>query len=133
MYGTFLNLTQHPASEDQARDGLIDLTGEVRASLLGALTFTSLPTGDVIAEAAAKIVAIAKALNADYAMIGGAGFLLPELERQLLAECIFPLQAFTARVVEETISPTGEMVKTSVFRHAGWIRTPGVLAATADY
>lgn len=77
-----LNLTQHPATDEQRQAGAIDLQGEARETLCELLTFASLPDRNellVLAEQVAQLAA-ANASAEDredpgfalYALIGGA-------------------------------------------------------------
>lgn len=128
-----INLTQHPATAEQRAEGVHDLAGVELAALKGALTFADVPTSGEIrarAEAIAQI-ACANGLAGDEgddpqpraAMIGGAGYLMPALETTLRGYGIEPMHAFTRREVVETVGPDGAVTKTTVFRHAGWVRT----------
>lgn len=129
-----LNLTQHPATPEQADQGVQDLPGGAQQGLKALLTFDSLPSAQEIEERAAAIAELAASVDllasddADSppphaAMIGGAGYLLPALERHLRGYGIEPLQAFTRREVVEVAGADGAVIKTAVFRHIGWVRT----------
>ena len=128
-----VNLTQHPATAEQRALGVVDLAGAELAELRALLTFDDLPTVAEIEDRAADIAELAghNGLAGDdgddpapqQAMIGGAGYLIPALERHLNGYAIEPLQAFTRREVVETTGPDGSVTKTAVFRHAGWVRT----------
>jgi hypothetical protein len=128
-----LNLTQHAATPEQREAGVIDLPAGQRADLVEALTFVSLPSAVEISERAAFIteLACANGLGCDdsddphptAAMIGGAGYLMPALERALTGYGIQPVHAFSQRVSVEAAQPDGTVVKTNVFRHVGWVRT----------
>jgi hypothetical protein len=124
-----LNLTQHPATAEQLAAGVIDLKGDELAALKSLLTINDLPTRQELVDRAHDIAAIVayNGLGGDdddpifaYAMIGGAPYLMPALERALSDEGITPLYAFTRReAVEETRD--GKVVKTAIFRHLGFV------------
>lgn len=129
-----LNLTQHPATPEQTAQGVQDLPCGALQGLKALLTFDDMPSVQEIEDRAAAIAELAASVDmlasddADSppphaAMIGGAGYLLPALERHLRGYGIDPLQAFTRREVVEAAGPDGAVVKTAVFRHVGWVRT----------
>lgn len=129
-----LNLTQHEATQEQKEAGVIDLPAEMRAELVDALTFTYCPDSTVVRARAERIAQLCSDywnhLNANYlstrttfftAMIGGAPYLMAPLERALNAQRIPAVYAFSERVSTETEKADGSIVKTSYFRHAGWV------------
>jgi len=116
-----INLTQHPASPEQREAGVFDLEGDALCALKRALTFDDLPTAGEILQRAREIVAIARETGAKKAMIGGAPYLMSELELALLYAGITPLYAFSRRESEETVQPDGSVKKQTVFRHIGFV------------
>ena len=60
-------------------------------------------------------------LQTRVAMIGGAPFLMGPLERALISRGIFPAYAFSRREVVEKATADGEVTKTAVFRHEGFV------------
>ncbi len=104
------------------------------ADLRAALTFSAAPTAREIVERAEYLAELAcgNGLGGDEgddphpqaAMIGGAGYLMPALERSLRARGIKPLHAFSVRASVETTGPDGVVRKTMEFRHAGWVEAP---------
>jgi len=117
------NLTQHPATPEQQTAGVCDLSGAALGLLKEALTFAELPTREDIALRSGIIADLAHNLGEDVtqAMIGGAGYLMPALERALWDRAIEPLHAFTVRQTVETAGPDGAVTKTAVFRHGGFV------------
>lgn len=111
-----LNLTQHVGTPEQ---GVYDEV--LKPILVEQLTFTTLPSSEEIKKRAENLAEIASLLGYEKAMIGGAPYLMSELEKSLKARGIQPLYSFTERVSVETKSPTGEVTKTSVFKHIGWV------------
>ena len=118
-----VNLTQHNATADQVGQGVFDLSPELRPHLQELLTFVSIPTKREIELRAISIVRMVQSnhIECDAAMIGGAPFLMSELEFQLHLQRIKPLFAFSERVSEETTAPDGTVTKVNVFKHVGFV------------
>ena len=55
------------------------------------------------------------------AMIGGAPYLMAELEKELWHFGIEPVYAFSRRESVETVGENGEVTKTAVFKHIGFV------------
>ncbi|QGH73418.1 MAG: hypothetical protein [Podoviridae sp. cty5g4] len=119
-----LNLTQHPATPAQLKAGVVDLPKAELTELKKLLDFPSLPALGEIWAKAIGITAIAKSVGAKSVMIGGAPYLMASLENNLRAEGITPCYAFSKRESVETTSAAGEVVKTSIFVHGGFILPP---------
>lgn len=119
MKRKIVNLTQHPASAEQIKQGAINLPNE--SILKNALTFNGLPTKEAIQNRAALITGLALEEGATHAMIGGAPYLMSALERTLKEKGVQPMYAFSERVSVEKTTETGEVVKTSTFQHKGWV------------
>ncbi len=126
-----LNLTQHPATPAQTAVGVVDLPPEKRAALLALLTFDTLPGRGVIEDRAEQIALLANAFldegpdDYQYAMLGGAPFLMSPLERALVDQCIVPLYAFSIRSSDEQIQLDGSVRKVATFNHAGFVVATG--------
>lgn len=116
-----INLTQHISTPEQLEEGVIDLPEEERSKLQNLLTFTSRPQGSLIAARAADLADLAVKYGATHAMIGGAPFLMSQLEAALKAKGVQPLYSFTQRVTEEQVQSDGTIKKTSVFKHEGFV------------
>ena len=115
-----LNLTQHPASADQAAWGVVEPRDKAGVHRL--LTFEACPDREVIRARAEALAAIARADGADAAMLGGAPYLMGSLEAALRAAGIRPVYAFSLRAgVEEELQSDGSVRKIQIFRHAGWV------------
>ncbi len=104
------NLTQHVAAPEQMINGVAPCKNPELLKEL--LTFKELPRQDQIIDRAAKIAALC---NSNFAMIGGAPFLMGPLHAALNAKGIKVLYAFSERVSNEV-----DGVKTSVFKHVGF-------------
>jgi len=114
-----INLTQHGAVQEQLQLGVVDLPqgeGSVGAYVRELLTFETLPSSRVLLDRADEIARVAADHGHDAAMIGGAPFFMGALERALNNKGIKPYYAFSMR---DSIEKDG--VKTSVFRHAGFV------------
>lgn len=116
---SILNLTQHAATPDQAAAGVVNLSDNTELKKL--LTFTALPSKSDIESKAQAIAQIAKDNGATKAMIAGAGYLMPHLERELKAVGVTPLHAFSERVSVETANADGTVSKQNIFKHVGFI------------
>jgi hypothetical protein len=115
-----LNLTQHPATEGQVAEGVSEPANKQEIQKL--LTFTEVPSAQKLQENAARLAEIAKEQGAESAMVGGAPFFMSTLEKALLEAGVEPLYGFSLRTIVEETASNGEVKKTSVFVHAGWVR-----------
>ena len=113
-----LNLTQHSATAEQVAAGVIAPANHSAVKAL--LDFQTLPTVADVWQRARQLAQLTKASGASHAMIGGAPFLMKELEFQLLAVGVNPLYAFSVRESVESVQPDGSVVKTAVFKHVGF-------------
>lgn len=118
-----LNLTQHIATNEQVAAGVIDLPERTRALLQEALTFDELPSVASLKARADSIAIMAAGHSEGFrsAMIGGASYFMPFLERSLWEVGIRPLYAFSRRESQEQVLPDGSVKKVAVFRHQGFI------------
>lgn len=108
-----INLTQHTlASINQPLSNI---------TVKGLLTFSTCPSTTDLEQRAEHIAVIAEFAGATHAVIGGAPYFMPYLERALIERGIRPMYAFSERVAVETVNDDGSVSKTSVFRHGGWI------------
>ena len=115
-----MNLTQHLATPEQVKAGVIDLCPRKREALTKLLTFDNIPTVyemDLVCQTITDI-----AVNAKHAaaMIGGAPALMELLAQYLRNADIRPCYAFSARVSTEVTQPDGTVKKVSEFKHIGW-------------
>jgi len=111
-----LNLTQHPASPEQRKSGVVEPSG--KSEIKNLLTFEEPPSKNEMRTRAIKLTNMAHNQNAPKVMIGGAPFFMSSLEKTLKEKGIEPIYAFTKRVVQEN-PETGE--KKSIFKHEGFI------------
>ena len=113
-----VNLTMHPASAEQVAAGVGDLH-EGLESVKRALNFATPPSAATI-KGRAELIAGA-AVGYKSAMIGGALWLMAPLAAELRARNIEPLFAFSQRESVELVAENGDVVKTNVFRHVGFV------------
>lgn len=114
-----VNLTQHLATKDQISDGVIEPFN--KEAVQEALTFELLPTLETINERAITLARIAIDSGCKKAMIGGAPYLMSVLERVLLDKDIIPVYSFTVRQSVEIHDNDGNVKKTNVFKHVGFV------------
>lgn len=125
-----VNLTQHPATTEQLASGVFDLEPAARETMCEWLTFSTLPNGQEIEERARLLAGVAagdsRTVSApsgvNYAMIGGAPFLMSALENALIERGITPVYAFSNRESVESVQADGSVRKVNVFRHAGFVQ-----------
>ena len=116
---TIINLTQHESTKEQKIEGVFEPLEKKEVQSL--LTFTSLPSREVIFAKAKALANIAVAEEATAAMIGGAPYLMGPLEEALKKRGIQPLYSFSERKsIDETLSD-GSVKKVAIFCHAGWV------------
>lgn len=113
-----VNLTQHACSEEQALEGVVNVSGSINLGEI--LTFSSLPTREIIIARARALADIVEVEGGSAAMIGGAPFFMAPLEEELRSRGIRVMYAFSERVSIETLVD-GEVVKRSVFKHLGFV------------
>jgi hypothetical protein len=116
-----LNLTQHVATEDQRQAGVVDLRSEVKADVVGMLTFNDIPTVELLWRRAESIAQIAKDEGYTEAMIGGAPFFMGPLEQALIKRGITPLYAFSRRESVDKVQADGNVKKVAIFKHLGFV------------
>jgi hypothetical protein len=117
-----LNLTQHPASPEQIAAGTVEPDPTTKRQISELLTFHELPDPAEISLRAIKLAELAKAIGCDAAMIGGAPYLMGDLQAALEQHGVIPCFAFTTRESIEEIQKDGTTVKKSVFLHRGFVR-----------
>lgn len=114
-----LNLTQHEASVEQKKVGVVEPTEKERVQAL--LTFDEIPSRVEIRAVASALTEIATNEKVSVAMIGGAPFLMSALEFALRNEGIKPLYAFSKRNSIEKRLSDGSTKKIVVFNHLGFV------------
>lgn len=119
--GTVHNFTQHQATMDQVVAGVQDLCDHDRAEVSAHLTFNCIPTLVDQQARAALLVGIARKVHATTVLLGGAPFFMGTLERAFLRAGIRPVYAFSRRETSEYQDGNGNVVKTNVFKHVGFV------------
>lgn len=122
-----LNLTQHVATAEQIETGVVEPADKMAIQSL--LTFDEIPSSDDVFFQARELASIAYDWRYDVGlvdqplrvMIGGAPFLMAQLEAELQRLGFMPAYAFSKRVSEESIDSEGNIIKTNVFKHVGFV------------
>jgi hypothetical protein len=118
------NGTQHPASSEQRDDGVVDLDEEIHKDLQQLLTFEDIPTSGEMLDRAIQIARLLEqgtSRGISSVMIGGAPFFMSTLERVLKARKWRVCYAFSRRESVENVGDDGKVVKSSTFRHLGFV------------
>ena len=116
-----LNLTQHTATADQLKAGVVEPSATDKQAIQSLLTFDSLPSKAERLACAKKLAEIAASQGAQMAMVGGAPWFMRDLEDALMERGIQPAYAFSSRVSEEHHLPGGTVKKVQVFKHEGFV------------
>lgn len=134
-----LNLTQHLATPDQAKAGVIDLPELGRQQLQKLITFETFPDdtelsdrAHAVASLAAQYIEVLEARNGEpinTVLIGGAPYFMVPLEIALSHVGLFAVYAFSVRESVETHNPDGTVTKRNIFKHAGFV--PGTMLSTS--
>lgn len=114
-----VNLTRHKASPEQ---NCAPRDSETEKRIKELVLFETLPTVYELEKRALALARLAYNLDATEAMIGGAGYLMPYLERALTGLGIEPVYAFSQRESSEVVQPDGSTRKVTTFRHIGFVR-----------
>ena len=126
-----INLTQHPATQEQKDAGVRDVAPERQKRLHPLLTFEEAPNVHELRGRAAQLFHIFEdeTFDADWGdrqfwprvMIGGAPYLMSHLEECFLSESITVVYAFSQRKSIEEQQADGSVVKRTVFIHEGFV------------
>ncbi len=119
-----LNLTQHTATEDQLKAGVVEPTDKLAVQQL--LTFEELPGRELIRSRATALATLVAESGHVQAMIGGAPFFMAPLEQALRDQGVKSLYSFTRRESHEVPDGNGGVRKTQVFRHVAFIEAARV-------
>lgn len=125
-----VNLTQHEATADQIAAGVVDLPEGLRRKAKEYLDFSEAPEDWELEERADRLVfivhAFCAALDMDtegvQVMIGGAGFLMGDLEALLIQDRLEPVYSFSKRVSLDVPQADGTVRKVSEFKHIKFVR-----------
>lgn len=118
------NATQHTATADQVADGVVEPDDATKKAICKAITFNTAPTGQVVINAADMLAFIVKSAAPEgcrTVMIGGAPFFMIAATESLRKAGFDVVFAFSVRESIEATDDAGNVVKKSVFRHAGFV------------
>ena len=119
-----VNLTQHIATADQVKAGVVEPTAEQKAVIVSALNFSEIPNVHDMKIKSDELASIMSQYDPDLSgdvkfMIGGAPYLMAALvDWAPVYEMVF---AFSERISEEQHMPDGSVRKVNVFKHQGFI------------
>ena len=134
-----LNFTQHKATAEQLKAGVVEPSEEEKQDIQLLLTFEEMPTLESVRVRSFGLATIAwhisqgRSLNPSLkkgltysAMIGGgpienSPFLMPSLDSALRSVGITPVYAFSKRESTEVDDGEGGIQKTATFRHLGFV------------
>jgi hypothetical protein len=126
-----INLTQHPATQEQKEAGVCDVAPERQKRLHQLLTFEEIPSFYELHNRAGQLFHIFEdeTLNANWdeqkswprVMIGGAPYFMSHLEDCFISEGITVLYAFSQRKSVEEQQADGSIIKRTVFVHEGFV------------
>ena len=114
-----INLTQHNATESQIKDGVFEPTD--KSAVKNLLTFNTIPSKEEMQKRAEALAKIASESKAEFAMVGGASYFIPVLEKALNKAGVKPIHSFTERKSIDKTLENGEVQKVSIFEHIGWV------------
>ena len=126
-----INLTQHPATQEQKEADVCDVAPTRQKRLHHLLTFEEVPSVHELRSRAAQLFHIFEdeTLNANWdeqkswprVMIGGAPYFMSHLEDCFISEGITVLYAFSQRKSVEEQQADGSVLKRTVFVHEGFV------------
>lgn len=120
-----LNITQHTATKEQAEDGVVEPSQEIKAQIQKLITFdkTVMSEPEQIWNRAKALVALIKREYPEIhkVMIGGALYFMPALTRELKEHGYEVFFSYTDRVSVETHNADGSVTKTLIFKHLGFV------------
>lgn len=120
-----INATRHNPTPGQTDAGVVQPANATHEEMIELMTFDQPPTAEEIvqrAEALADLaLSVAREENATRVMIGGAPFFMAAAAAALEKNGLHVVYAFTQREAIETVGDDGEVIKKTVFRHAGFV------------
>lgn len=115
------NITQHMASPEQQKEGVVNGCDSLRQWVAEKLTFSATYTAEDM-NLAAKELAEWAAENYQAAMIGGMPSFMPVLQQALLTAGVDVYYARSERVSQDQRQPDGSVRKIAIFKHLGFFK-----------
>ena len=115
------NLTQHALTEEQRKDGILELPAALSERVKGLLNFEAMPWQDEVQARAEQLAVLALEVCADGVMLGGAPFLMSALVAQMKQRGIRTFFAFSQRRSREVQIAGNTVEKRSIFCYEGLI------------
>ena len=116
----YMNLTLFTPTAEQSRDGVIEPDAETKNRINQLSTFTEIPTRETLERNAKEIVSMIDP-RFDGAMIGGAPYFTPYLEKELAKNGFEAVHSYSERKVIENTLEDGTVEKKSVFTYQGLV------------
>lgn len=115
------NMTQHEPTQEQIDVGVVPNSKIDQQIIKHLLTFDNPCFQEEMDKRAKFLVTKVKKEGFTHCMIGGAGFFMSTLEKELTEQGIKYLHAFSQRVViGERTKPDGTVEKINQFKHVGF-------------
>ena len=108
-------------TEEQKKDGIIELPAARREQVRSLLTFETLPTSAEVAGRAQQLAELAAGEGAEGAMLGGVPFLMAPLQKALQQRSIRTFFAFSRRRCTEVHTADGNVEKRCLFCYEGLV------------
>lgn len=115
------NFTQHTATPEQIKDGVVELDETQKSLLAPNLNFKELPHYSDVMMSANIILSMARDFGYDAIMVGGYPALMMALGLAKEGHNIRIFFAHSDRVSEERTMPDGTVRKITVFKHIGLV------------
>jgi hypothetical protein len=106
----YMNLTSFAATPGQVRDGVVDPDPEIKKRINQLSTFTEIPTRETLERTAQEIVSMIDP-RFDGAMIAGAPYFTPYLEKELARNGFEPVHSYSERVNVVERDENGVVIK----------------------
>lgn len=116
-----LNLTQHPATKEQKKEGVVDLEGKDLEMLKELITFDEMPDKKNLELASYGLINIAKKHGFNNVLIGGACYFMPILDKIMKDHNINAFYAYSKRnAIDKYVD--GKIVTEYTFEHEGFLK-----------
>ena len=115
------NFTQHTATPDQIKDGVVEIENLHRSLLKPLLNFEEIPHFSDVMMSAHTLLSMARDFGYEAIMVGGYPALMMALGLAKEGHQIRVFFAHSDRVSEERTMPDGTVRKVAVFKHIGLV------------